>query len=67
MLLESFFLFSLKSVSANSDVRKCYFDEEIMRSFELSLTHDVRESNLYQLPGLEDVKRGKWIRFFNVI
>ena len=38
-----------------------------MRSFELSLTHDACESNLYQLPGLEDVQRGKQIGFFDVI
>ena len=38
-----------------------------MITFELSLTHDACVSNLYQLPGLEDVKRGKRIGFFNVI
>ena len=38
-----------------------------MRSFQLSLTHDACESNLYQLPGLEDLKEGGWIHFSDVI
>lgn len=56
----------LKSVSANGDVRTCSFDEDIMRSLPLALTHDAARATFTSCQASENLKREK-VSFFNVI